>query len=167
MRKCRSLGDIACVMDVLPGAAGALRWWQHQIVKLQRDADDVVALGFQQCAVAEERRRRTGGRRSCVLWRPVEIRLLAWFRSSVRSRGFGASQLERRFRIVKKACSQMPCSAPGPTSACRNAVKLLFNIGRIPAKPIAEPVCTLRTQILPPGRKGGCYAWLRSFPINN
>ena len=43
------LGDIAGVVDVLPGAAGALAMGgRAMIVKLQRDADDVVTLGLQQ-----------------------------------------------------------------------------------------------------------------------
>jgi hypothetical protein len=42
-------GDIARVVDVLPGAAGALAVGRRaMIVKLQRDADDIVALGLQQ-----------------------------------------------------------------------------------------------------------------------
>jgi hypothetical protein len=53
----------------------------------------------------------------------------------------GASRLERRFANNQKAL-QLECLAapPGPTSACRNGCKLLFNIGRIPAKQSAEPV---------------------------
>jgi hypothetical protein len=49
MRNADPLGDIARVMDVLTGAAGALAMGgRAMIVELQRDADDVVALGLQQ-----------------------------------------------------------------------------------------------------------------------
>jgi hypothetical protein len=75
MRNADPLGDIARVMDVLPGAAGALTMGGGaMIVKLQRDADDVVALGFQQGS----RRRRIdaaghGDHDPGVLWTPFEI----------------------------------------------------------------------------------------------
>ena len=49
MRDADPLGDIAGIVDVLPGAAGALAMGgRAMIVELQRDADDVVALGLQQ-----------------------------------------------------------------------------------------------------------------------
>ena len=49
MRNADPLGDVAGVVDVLPGAAGALAMGgRAMIVKLQRDADDVIALGLQQ-----------------------------------------------------------------------------------------------------------------------
>jgi len=49
MRDTDPLGDIARIVDVLAGAAGALAvGGRAVIVKLQRDADDVVTLGFQQ-----------------------------------------------------------------------------------------------------------------------
>ena len=49
MRDADPLGDIAGVVDVLPGAAGALAMGgRAMIVELQRDADDVIALGLQQ-----------------------------------------------------------------------------------------------------------------------
>ena len=49
MRNADALGDVAGVVDVLPGAAGALAMGRGaMIVELQRDADDVVALGLQQ-----------------------------------------------------------------------------------------------------------------------
>jgi hypothetical protein len=53
----------------------------------------------------------------------------------------GASRLERRFANSQKAL-QLECLAmvPGPTLATGTAVKLLFNIGRIPAKQSDEPV---------------------------
>src|ERR1700733_1685243 len=48
MRDADPLGDIARIMDVLPGAAGALAMGGGpMIVKLQRDADDVVPFGLQ------------------------------------------------------------------------------------------------------------------------
>ena len=49
MRNADPLGDIAGIVDVLPGAAGALAMGgRAMIVELQRDADDVVAFGLQQ-----------------------------------------------------------------------------------------------------------------------
>ena len=49
MRNADPLGDRARVMDVLAGAAGALAVGGGAVVvKLQRDADDVVALGLKQ-----------------------------------------------------------------------------------------------------------------------
>ena len=49
MRNADPLGDIARVMDVLAGAAGALAMARRaMVVKLQRDADDVVTLRLQQ-----------------------------------------------------------------------------------------------------------------------
>ena len=43
------LGDCARVMDVLPGAAGALAVGRRaMVVELQRHSDDVVALGLEQ-----------------------------------------------------------------------------------------------------------------------
>jgi hypothetical protein len=49
MRDADPLGDIARIVDVLPGAAGALAMGSRpMIVKLQRDADDVVPFGLQQ-----------------------------------------------------------------------------------------------------------------------
>src|SRR3977135_1496520 len=53
----------------------------------------------------------------------------------------GASRLERRLANSQKDL-QLECLAasPGPTSACRNGCKLLFNIGRIRAKQSARPV---------------------------
>ena len=49
MRNADPLGDVAGVVDVLAGAAGALAMGgRAMIVKLQRDADDVIALGLQQ-----------------------------------------------------------------------------------------------------------------------
>ena len=42
-------GDVAGVVDILAGAAGALAvGGRAMIVELERDADDVVALGLQQ-----------------------------------------------------------------------------------------------------------------------
>ena len=49
MRDADPLGDIAGVVDILAGAAGPLAMGgRAMIVKLQRDADDVIALGLQQ-----------------------------------------------------------------------------------------------------------------------
>ena len=49
MRNADALGDAARIVDVLAGAAGALAVGRRAVVvKLQRDADDVVALGLQQ-----------------------------------------------------------------------------------------------------------------------
>ena len=49
MRDADPLGDIAGVVDVVAGAAGALAVGRGaMIVELQRDADHVVALGLQQ-----------------------------------------------------------------------------------------------------------------------
>ena len=49
MRDADALGDRARVVDVLAGAAGALAVRRRaMVVKLQRDADDVVALGLEQ-----------------------------------------------------------------------------------------------------------------------
>jgi hypothetical protein len=45
MRDADPLGDISRIVDVLPGATGSLAMGgRPMIVKLQRDADDVVAL---------------------------------------------------------------------------------------------------------------------------
>ncbi len=49
MRDADALGDIAGVVDILAGAAGALAMGRRaMVVELQRDADDVIALGLQQ-----------------------------------------------------------------------------------------------------------------------
>ena len=49
MRNADALGDAARIIDVLPGAAGALAVGGGAvIVELQRDADHVVAFGLQQ-----------------------------------------------------------------------------------------------------------------------
>ena len=49
MRDADPLGDVARVVDVLAGAAGALAMGgRAMIVELQRDADDVVAFRLQQ-----------------------------------------------------------------------------------------------------------------------
>ena len=55
MRNADALGDRARVVDVLAGAAGALAVGRRAvIVKLQRDADDVVAARPSSAAVTEE-----------------------------------------------------------------------------------------------------------------
>ena len=55
MRDAERCGDVARVVDVLAGAAGALAMGRRaMIVELQRDADDVVAFGL------EQRSRRRG-----------------------------------------------------------------------------------------------------------
>jgi hypothetical protein len=75
VRNADALGDISCVVDVLPGATGALAMGSRTvIVKLQRDADDVVTLGFQQ----RGRRRGIdttghGDDDPCVLWTAFKI----------------------------------------------------------------------------------------------
>ena len=49
VRNADPLGDRAGVVDVLPGAAGALAVGRlAMVVELERDADDVIALGLQQ-----------------------------------------------------------------------------------------------------------------------
>src|SRR6202453_1619925 len=49
MRDADPLSNVARVVDVLPGATGALAMGgRAMIVKLQRDADDIVSLGLQQ-----------------------------------------------------------------------------------------------------------------------
>ena len=49
VRNAERLGDAARVVDVLAGAAGALAVRRRaMVVELQRDADDVVALGLEQ-----------------------------------------------------------------------------------------------------------------------
>ena len=49
MRNAERAGHRARVMDVLAGAAGALAMGRRaMIVKLQRDADDVIAFRLQQ-----------------------------------------------------------------------------------------------------------------------
>ena len=49
MRNADALGDRARVMDVAPGAAGALAVGRGAVVvELQGHADDVVALGLEQ-----------------------------------------------------------------------------------------------------------------------
>jgi len=75
VRNADPLGDIAGIVDVLPGAAGALAMGGRAvIVKLQRDADDVVTLGLQQ----RSRHRGIdaaghGDDDPCVLWTALEI----------------------------------------------------------------------------------------------
>ena len=75
VRDADPLGDIARIVDVLPGAAGALAMGgRAMIVKLQRDADDVVAFGLQQ----RSRHRgidaaRHGDDDPGVLWTAFEI----------------------------------------------------------------------------------------------
>ena len=49
VRNAEAFGDVAGVVNVLPGAAGALAMGgRAMIVELQGDADDVIALGLQQ-----------------------------------------------------------------------------------------------------------------------
>ena len=49
MRDADPLGDVARIVDVLPGATGALAVGRGaMVVELERDADHVVALGLQQ-----------------------------------------------------------------------------------------------------------------------
>ena len=49
MRNADPLGDVARVVDVAAGAAGALAMGgRAMVVKLQRDPDHVIALGLQQ-----------------------------------------------------------------------------------------------------------------------
>ena len=49
MRNANPLGDVAGVVDVAAGAAGALAMGgRAMVVKLQRDPDHVVAFGLQQ-----------------------------------------------------------------------------------------------------------------------
>ena len=49
MRNADPLGDVAGIVDVAAGAAGALAMGRGaMVVELQRDADDVIALGLQQ-----------------------------------------------------------------------------------------------------------------------
>ena len=49
MRDADALGDRARIMDVAAGAAGALAMGRLAVVvELQRDADDVIALGREQ-----------------------------------------------------------------------------------------------------------------------
>ena len=49
MRNADALGDAARIIDVLPGAAGALAVGGGAVVvELQRDADHVIALGLEQ-----------------------------------------------------------------------------------------------------------------------
>ena len=49
MRDADPLGDVARVVDVAAGAAGALAMGgRAMVVKLQRDADHVIAFGLQQ-----------------------------------------------------------------------------------------------------------------------
>jgi len=49
VRNADPLGDVARVVNILPGAAGALAVrGRTMIVKLQRDADDVVTFRLQQ-----------------------------------------------------------------------------------------------------------------------
>ena len=55
MRNAEPFGDVARVVDILPGAAGALAVGGGAVVvELQRDADDVVAFALHSAAVDEE-----------------------------------------------------------------------------------------------------------------
>jgi hypothetical protein len=75
MRNADSFSDVAGIVDVLSGAAGALTMsGRAMIVKLQRDADDVIALGLQQGS----RHRRVdaaghGDNDPDVLWTAFEV----------------------------------------------------------------------------------------------
>jgi len=75
MRDADPFRDIARIVDVLPGAAGAFAMGgRTMIVELQRDADDVVTFGFQQ----RSRRRgidaaRHGDDDPGVLWTAFNI----------------------------------------------------------------------------------------------
>ncbi len=75
MRDADPLGDVAGVVDVLPGAAGALAVsGRAMIVELQGDADDVVTFGLQQRS--RHRRVDAAGHRDDdpgVLWTALEI----------------------------------------------------------------------------------------------
>ena len=69
-------GDVARVVDVLPGAAGAFAVGRRaMVVKLHRDADDVVALARQQRRDdARSRRRPTSRRRRACRQAPSAAR---------------------------------------------------------------------------------------------
>src|SRR3979411_602049 len=106
MRNPDPLGDIACVVDVLPGAAGALAMGGGtMIVKLQRDTDDVVALRFQQ----RSRRRGIdaaghGDHDPGVLWTPFEIQTVEHgFRPVAMAAALSASRSSRHFANSEKA----------------------------------------------------------------
>ena len=75
MRDAKPLGHVAGIVDVLPGAAGALAMGgRTMIVKLQRDADDVITLGLQQRS--RDRGIDPAGHGDddpCVLWTALEI----------------------------------------------------------------------------------------------
>ena len=79
MRNADPLGDVAGIVDVLPGAAGALAMGgRAMVVELQRDADDVVAFRLQQ----RGRRRGIDAARHrdddpCVLRTAFEIETVA------------------------------------------------------------------------------------------
>ncbi len=68
MRDAQTLGHLAGIMDILPGAAGALaRDGGAVVVKLQRDADDLITLAGQQAGhhrgihAARHRHHHAGG----------------------------------------------------------------------------------------------------------
>src|SRR5439155_24130445 len=75
MRDAKPLGHVAGIVDILPGAAGALAvGGRTVVVKLQRNADDVITLGLQQ----RSRDRGVdpaghGDDDPCVLWTALEI----------------------------------------------------------------------------------------------
>src|SRR5665811_1339650 len=106
MRDADPLGDIAGVMDVLAGAAGALAMGgRPMVVQLQRDADNVVTLGFQQ----RSRHRGIdaaghGDDDPCVPWTAFEIETVEHGSSHCCDRGFNASRSESHFAISKPVC---------------------------------------------------------------
>ena len=114
MRDAEPLGDVAGVVDVLPGAAGALAMGRRaMIVELQRDADDVVAFGLQQ----RSRRRgidaaRHGDDDPCVLWTAFEIQTV--------EHGPGSSTaIASRMRLAARVQKAFYYKALGHHSAIR------------------------------------------------
>jgi len=151
MRDADPLGDVARIVNVLAGAAGALAMGRRTVVvELQRNADDVVALRLQ------KRSRRRGvdtaghGDHDPGVLRPTfEIETVEHgFMSSLRcGRHQWAFPRESRMAaLVSGASSRVFRESFGPIGKRGRAS--LFNIGRIPARQSRPGLSAMQTAIL-------------------
>ena len=140
MRNADPLGDIARIMDVLAGAAGALAMGgRAMIVELQGDADDVVAFRLQQRGGDRGiRRRRTSQRRP---WCPAaglqDPDCCAWLRSTAAVVGLPSTRYRGSGSLVPGTPVRLPCARVRRGSSFgrrETAARPAFNIGRIPER---------------------------------
>src|SRR3954454_5148360 len=158
------LGDVASIVDVLSGAAGALAvCGRAVIVKLQRDANDIVALGLQQRS--RHRGVDAAGHRddhSCVLRTALEIETVE-HRSGHWCNPGGIKRVPPRRPQVGFSMPVFAWRTPSGSAerawTIGRAEKLLFNIGRIPVRQSRlYPFCVPETANLAAGQKRGSAA---------